>query len=72
MPSRTDLLKTLRHHTQGDLWLSQYALFHLCADVDLGCLIGLVETVLDASEARDTQAAPLSLLLAERWDLPRT
>jgi len=69
MPNRTDLLKTLREATQGDLWLTTYALFSLTEDVDLGCIIGLVERVLDAGEGRDEQPTALRALLSERWSI---
>jgi hypothetical protein len=71
MNSRTDLLSTLREATRGDLWLTTYALYSLCTDVDLGTLIGLVESVLDASEARAVTPTPLTKLLEERWGITR-
>jgi hypothetical protein len=57
MTNRTELLKTLREATADDLWLTRFALFRLTEDVDLGCLVGLVEAVLTAAEARETEAA---------------
>jgi len=71
MTNRTQLLMTLREATKGDLWLTTYALFSLTEDVDLSCLIGLVETVLDAAEGRDEQPTALRALLAERWSITK-
>jgi hypothetical protein len=57
MSNRTDLLATLREATKDDLWLTRFALLRLTEDVDLGCLVGLVDAVLTAAEARETEAA---------------
>jgi hypothetical protein len=69
MNSRTDLLGALRDATRGDLWLTTWALYRLCEDVDLGTLVGLVESVLDAQEAREQTPTALSGLLRERWGI---
>jgi len=69
MTSRTELLKTLREATHRDLWLTSYALFRLTEDVDLGCLMGLVESVLEAAEEEVHVPTPVSRLLAERFGL---
>jgi len=69
MNNRTDLLRTLREATRGDLWLTTYALFRLTEDVDLGTLIGLVEAVLEAEEGRPAPRSGLAALLRERWNI---
>lgn len=69
MPNRTDLLRSLREATNGDLWLTTYALFRLTEEVDLGALNGLMEAVLSMEEQRAEVPTGLSGLLYERYGL---
>jgi hypothetical protein len=69
--NRSELMESLREATNGDLWLTRYALLRLCSEVDLGCLINLVDDVLVASEGREEQPSFLRQVLSERWSLDK-
>ena len=67
MSSREDLMKSLREATRDDLWLTSYALLRAMEELDLGCVIGVVERVLDQAEAPEPRPEGLTRLLEERW-----
>ena len=67
MNTREQLMETLHQATNGDRWLTRYALYVLCGETDLGVLSFLVGHVLERAEGREKVPEHLRLLLEERW-----